>query len=498
MSLLFRNVTFRYDLSPQPLFRQLDADFHAGWSGVAGANGSGKTTLLRLAAGLLEPSEGRIIRPPRIALCEQRTDAPPDDLDAFLHARGREAIRLREALEIRRDWKERWTTLSHGERKRAQIAAALGRDPDALLLDEPTNHVDSCVRSLLRDALARYRGVGVLVSHDRQLLDELCRQCVVLDPPRVLVFPGGYSRAVEQRERDEAAQAEAHRQLRRDVRRIEVEQQRRRTEANASDRRRSKRGLDIHDSDGRAKIDLARVSGADGQAGRLTRQLEGRLRRGEEELRELRPVKRYDLNFWLPDSRSDRNHLLRAAAGSLPLGSVKTLIYPDLEIGPRDRVALTGPNGGGKSTLVRFLLERMNVPEGKILYMPQEIGRSESAAIAAKASRAPAHVKGLLMTVVSCLGSRPEQILGHDEPSPGEVRKLLLAYGATQSPHIIVMDEPTNHLDLPAVELLENALSSCPCALLLVSHDERFLEGLATIRWRIEPRDNGGCLVVGR
>ena len=498
MSLLFRKVTFRYDLSPKPLFRQFDADFHAGWSGVVGANGSGKTTLLHLAAGLLEPSEGRIIRPARIALCEQRMDAPPDDLEALLRSRCRETILWRDALGLRPDWLERWTTLSHGERKRAQIAAALAKNPDALLLDEPTNHVDACVRSLLRDALTRYRGVGVLVSHDRRLLDELCRQCVVLDPPRVLVFPGGYSRAVEQRERAEAAQAEARRQLQRDVRRIEAEQQRRRAEANASDRRRSKRGLDIHDSDGRAKIDLARVSGADGQAGRLTRQLEGRLRRGEEELRELRPVKRYDLNFWLPDSRSDRNHLLRETGGSLPLGSVKTLIYPDLKIGPQDRVALTGPNGGGKSTLVRFLLERMNVPEGKILYMPQEIGLSESAAIAAKASRAPAHLKGLLMTIVSCLGSRPEQILGHNQPSPGEVRKLLLALGATQSPHIIVMDEPTNHLDLPAVELLENALSTCPCALLLVSHDERFLERLATVGWRIEPRQNGGCLVVER
>ena len=123
MSLLFHNVTFRYDLSGQPLFRQFNADFHAGWSGVVGANGSGKTTLLHLAAGLLEPSEGRIIRPARIALCEQRTDAPPDSFEEFLRSQDPEALRLRASLVIGRDWKDRWTTLSHGERKRAQIAA---------------------------------------------------------------------------------------------------------------------------------------------------------------------------------------------------------------------------------------------------------------------------------------------------------------------------------------------------------------------------------------
>ena len=204
------------------------------------------------------------------------------------------------------------------------------------------------------------------------------------------------------------------------------------------------------------------------------------------------------MDFWLPDSRSDRNYILRTTGGSLRLGSMKTLIYPDLESGPRDRIALSGPNGAGKSTLVRRILENVTVPFGRLLYMPQEVDLKETAELASKVAALPAHLKGLLMTVVSCLGSRPEQIIGHDEPSPGEIRKLLLAFGATQSPHLIVMDEPTNHLDLPAVELLENALSSCPCALLLVSHDERFLERLATIRWRIEPGKNGGRLVVGR
>ena len=498
MSLLFHNVTFRYDLSGQPLFRQFNADFHAGWSGVVGANGSGKTTLLHLAAGLLEPSEGRIIRPARIALCEQRTDAPPDSFEEFLRSQDPEALRLRASLVIGRDWKDRWTTLSHGERKRAQIAAALHLAPDVLLLDEPTNHVDAEVRSLLRDALARHLGVGILVSHDRSLLDDLCGWCVFLDPPRHLVFPGGYTRASELRALDESRAAEEHRRLQKDVQRIEAEQRRRRAEASAADRRRSKRGLALHDSDGRAKIDAARVSGADGHAGRLASQLDGRLRQAVQALREDRPVKRYDMDFWLPDSRSDRNYILRTTGGSLRLGSMKTLIYPDLEIGPRDRIALSGPNGAGKSTLVRRILENVTVPFGRLLYMPQEVDLKETAELASKVAALPAHLKGLLMTVVSCLGSRPEQIIGHDEPSPGEIRKLLLAFGATQSPHLIVMDEPTNHLDLPAVELLENALSSCPCALLLVSHDERFLERLATIRWRIEPGENGGRLVVER
>jgi macrolide transport system ATP-binding/permease protein len=90
---------------------------------------------------------------------------------------------------------------------------------------------------------------------------------------------------------------------------------------------------------------------------------------------------------------------------------------------------------------------------------------------------------------VSRLGSRPQRLLETTEPSPGEVRKLLLALGITRAPHLIIMDEPTNHLDLPSIQCLEAALQECPCGLVLVSHDQYFLDRLTTIRWHIVQQD---------
>jgi ATPase subunit of ABC transporter with duplicated ATPase domains len=98
------------------------------------------------------------------------------------------------------------------------------------------------------------------------------------------------------------------------------------------------------------------------------------------------------------------------------------------------------------------------------------------------------------MTAVSRLGSRPARLLESDEPSPGEVRKLLLGFGIARRPYLIIMDEPTNHLDLPSIECLEDALDGCPCGLLLVSHDLPFLSRLTRIRWHITPADCGLCI----
>jgi ATPase subunit of ABC transporter with duplicated ATPase domains len=94
------------------------------------------------------------------------------------------------------------------------------------------------------------------------------------------------------------------------------------------------------------------------------------------------------------------------------------------------------------------------------------------------------------MIIISSLGSDPKKLLESVTPSPGETRKLLLALGVMREPHIILMDEPTNHMDLPSIECLEQALKDCPCAMLLISHDESFLEKLTTIKWKITKTEN--------
>jgi ATPase subunit of ABC transporter with duplicated ATPase domains len=162
------------------------------------------------------------------------------------------------------------------------------------------------------------------------------------------------------------------------------------------------------------------------------------------------------------------------------------LRHPALRIEPDGRIGLVGPNGTGKSTLIRHILGQLSVPREKVVYMPQEIERAEAARVLAAVRALPDAQLGDVMTVVSCLGSDARRVLETDEPSPGEVRKILLALGMSYQPWLVLMDEPTNHLDLPSIECLEAALRDCRAALLLVSHDLPFLEALTQARWLIE------------
>ena len=99
--------------------------------------------------------------------------------------------------------------------------------------------------------------------------------------------------------------------------------------------------------------------------------------------------------------------------------------------------------------------------------------------------------KGKIMTIISRLNSDPKHLLETDEPSPGEVRKLLLSEGISYRPALIIMDEPTNHMDLPSTECIENALNACNCSILLVSHDGTFLENVVTTYWNFKEDKKG-------
>ena len=489
-AVVLRDVSFRYPTAQDFVFEGLALHFPPGFTGVIGANGAGKSTLLALLSGSLEPTSGIIHAPGDAVYCPQRTDAAPDGLLPLLEAWDAEAYELRERLGLRQDFAERWQTLSHGERKRAQIGAALWQRPAVLAVDEPTNHIDLDARRMLGAALARFEGTGVLVSHDRSLLDQLCQQCVWLEGGQATVHPGGYTAAAAQRAHAQETALRKRADAKREHHRLQREVHTRRAVAARAHRERSKRGLPIKDHDARDRKNLARVSGKDGQAGRLLRQLDGRAHQAAARLASASVRRTYATGIWPPGSLSPRPLLFESEAWVVRFaGGSRALHLPPLAIRRDDRIALTGPNGVGKSSLLRDLLERLAIEPARLVWLPQELTAAEGTAVLAEARSLGNDQLGLLMNAVSRLGSRPERLLQSEVPSPGESRKLLLALGIARTPHLIIMDEPTNHLDLPAIEALEEALAGCPCALLLVSHDQRFVETLTTTTWRLEGRD---------
>jgi macrolide transport system ATP-binding/permease protein len=484
-----RDVSFSYDNAAENLFSDLSVHFPAGFTGVIGANGAGKTTLLRIICSDLQPDLGVIQGVHGAIYCEQRTDDAPVNLPLFLQDWDHEAIELRGRLGIEPDFYERWHLLSHGERKRTQIGFALWHKPDLLAIDEPTNHIDSDARDLLITSLKNYRGVGIIVSHDRELLDELCIQCLWFEPPTVRTYIGGFTQASEQRQTDQNTAIQGRKKLTREHKKLQQEVVRRREKSSAEHSNRSKRGLSRKDSDAREKIDRARV--ADSKSGQTLRQLSGKSEQQRVQLAAAHIEKDYETGIWLPGSTSQRDTLFNLESGQIPLGPRRVLRHPNLVMKPTDRIALTGLNGTGKSTLVQHLVNNLNVPADKLVVIQQEITADEATKVLNDARALENEKLGHLMNVVSRLGSRPQRLLASRQPSPGEIRKLLLALGMGRAPHLIVMDEPTNHLDIPSIEALESALSDSPCGLLLVSHDQRFLGRIVKSYWHLASDSHG-------
>ncbi|MFZ5950910.1 MAG: ATP-binding cassette domain-containing protein [Candidatus Rifleibacteriota bacterium] len=483
--LQFSKVCFNYPSASSAIFLDLTFSLDSGWYGLVGPNGSGKSTLLRLAAGFLEPESGRVKTNGLVRLVEQRTDEPPENFHDLTRQKTvrSEVFHWFRILGIQDDWPQRWPSLSHGERKRSQLACALADDPDILLVDEPTNHLDACNSDIIREALNVFGGTGILVSHDRELLDLLCKAVIIVDSPSARLVNGNYSQAMQQ-QRTETESAIAHRNdMKREARRLDREMKRRQSEAARSDQRVSKKHVNKHDSDMRARINLAKLTSKDAIAGNLAASFAARLERTQEALAELKVKKEYKLIFDLQSEACKRNLLIKTASADLPLGENRSLKVPELLIAPGDRIGICGPNGGGKSTLIKYLFEFLDIPKERLIYLPQEISMDQSRAIIDEIRRLPPEKLGEVLSFVSCLGSAPPRLLETELPSPGEVRKLMFALGLTRRPWIIIMDEPTNHLDLPAIELLEKALQAVSCALILVSHDRRFLDALVDRRF---------------
>ena len=280
--IIFQDVTFAHETASAPLFTHLTAHFQTGWTGIVGANGAGKTSLLRLATGELSPQRGNVQEAGEAIYCPQRTDTPPPLFAEFIQASEGDARETRGRLKIAAAWLNRWSTLSHGERKRAQIGAALWRQPHILAVDEPTNHLDTEARRLLVRVLRAFCGVGLLVSHDRELLDALCHQCLFMEPPRATMRPGGVTQGTQAARQEAASIRQQARLAKRERIRLERQAATRREQASRAHSQRSKRGLDRKDRDARSRKNLARVTGKDGVGGKLLNQTQGRLEQAQQ------------------------------------------------------------------------------------------------------------------------------------------------------------------------------------------------------------------------
>jgi ATPase subunit of ABC transporter with duplicated ATPase domains len=221
--------------------------------------------------------------------------------------------------------------------------------------------------------------------------------------------------------------------------------------------------------------------------------MKDRVKQAGETLAEAPSPRERKQGITLGGQRARADRLFFLGPGSITLGEGRSLSFPELVITPEDRIALTGPNGSGKSTLIRHILPGISPP---VLYVPQEIGPDESRGILEAVLQEEEPVRGEVFSRFSRLGSDPRFLFRSALPSPGEIRKLMIARGIFHEPALVVMDEPTNHLDLVSIGLLETALAGYAGALLLVSHDERFLSRLTGKRWTIRRQGQDSSLRV--
>ncbi len=479
------DLSFSYSDSV-PILRDVSIQLAPGWTGVVGANGAGKTTLIRLIAAELEPAAGHIrLDPPSasIALCPQTVDTITSAIESFAAADDRASRRIEGELALEPKSLSRWPTLSPGERRRWQVGAALAAQPDVLILDEPTDHLDADARELLIGALLRFRGVGIVVSHDRALLERLTAHTIRVHRGSARIFRGAYREAKRSWEAEDRARIADRDKLKREhdklARRLA---DKRRMLASAQARR-------SHEN---------RVRGLfDGQIAAPARTIGGRtmqdiavLRRGlervGEELDRFEFKKEKGRALFVDYVPAPMSRVMAIDAPAIHAGEKQILAGVHLLVGRDSKIRVSGANGAGKTTLLNALIAASHLPADRMLHLPQELDHDDAVAMLDAIGGLPAATRSRVLTLAAALGLDPERVLRSHSPSPGEARKLALAYGLGRQVWACLLDEPTNHLDIPAIERLQDALAAYPGALVIVTHDEALAHRVAGEEWRVE------------
>jgi ATP-binding cassette subfamily F protein uup len=455
--------------------------------GLVGPNGSGKSTLLKILAGLEEPDSGtRSIRKharrgyvpqePVFANAQTIEDVLAqvlidEGLDPHEHG-----DRIAKALSIGEFPKadQPVATLSGGWKKRLAIARALLPGPDVLLMDEPTNHLDVegilWLESLLKTEVRAF----LVVSHDRRFLESVASRMLEINrqyPNGIFEAKGNYSAFLEQRDAALSAQADYQASLANRVRR-EVEWLR--------------RGPKARTTKAKSRID---------SAGRLIDELN--------DIEARRDQGTAGIDFTSSGRRSKQ--LVVATGLGKSLGGRPIVRDLDLQLGPGQRLGLLGPNGSGKTTVLKLLAGTIEPDTGaitradklRVVTFEQHRDSLDQQATLRR-SLAPYGDAVVyqdrsvhLISWAKRFLFKPEQLdLPVSRLSGGEQARLLIARLMLQPADLLILDEPTNDLDIPTLDILEDSLMEFPGALVLVTHDRWLLDRVSTILLAL---DGNGC-----
>ncbi|MGP9821066.1 ABC-F family ATP-binding cassette domain-containing protein [Salinarimonas sp. NSM] len=467
--------------------------------GIVGRNGAGKTTLFRILMGEIAPESGTIGMPKgvRIGTVAQEAPGGPESLIEVVLAADTERARLLAEAEhadgMRRAEIEtrladigahaapaRAATILHGLgfdtaaqarpcsdfsggwRMRVALAAVLFTEPDLLLLDEPTNYLDLEGTLWLYDYLARYPHTVLVISHDRELLDEAVDHILHLDRGKLTIYRGGYTSFARQRAEKAMLQMKAKAKQEEEAKHLQ------------------------------AFVDRFRAKAS------KARQAQSRLKRLEKMTPIANVVEDETLPFDLPSpGRPLSPPLVRVDRASAGYGERTVLKRLDLTLLPDDRIALLGANGNGKSTFCKLIGRRLDPLSGEVVASPKldvayfaqhqldelRLADTPYGHVAQRMKDAP---EARIRARCARFGfSGPKADTPISKLSGGEKARLLMGLAAFDGPHLLILDEPTNHLDIESRQALVEAINDYEGAVVIVSHDRFLIEACADRLWLV-------------